>query len=756
MKSSKHRTSEFYIIFFTAVTLLLSSCVSSKILKEDEYLYAGAKIKVHADKSVSGTSKLEGMLKDETYPIPNRRILGLPYKLWIYSIFSKGEKDDNFLGTTYGERPVLLSDVAEEEVAQSLVTVLKANGFLDSRVKPEIVKTKFGKQQRKILYNCFVDPPYNLGNINVDIDDSLIVHLIDSVKEKSLLHTGDRYNLVKLKQERERIDVMLKSNGFFYFSPEFLIFHADSNQQTRQVDLSLDIKDGTYIKNMQPWYVNEVMVYDNSVKDSLTMDDTVKYKGVTFLTGKLLKPKYFRHFILFRDSGLLTTDNYSITNRNLSALSVFKYTNIDAIPDTNFRNRVNVNIDLTPNSLNNFKASADLVSKSNDFAGPVAELVYTNRNLLGGGEQLTVRTYGSIEAWLSKSDDKVIGDFNYELGASAELKFPRFLIINPRVISSRFIPNNHIRLESRYINQMQYYQMSFFRMLYGYRWAESVFRNHELNLVDITYQHKLRSTILFDSIENKNPLLKQSFADQFIVGTNYTYRYEVPDNDPRKFRTAFTGAVDLSGNLLYGIQNLFGKKNTEDEPLKFLGTTYAQYVKTTVDYRMYWDVTRKNRIATRFSAGLGLPVGNSGILPGIKQYYLGGANSIRAYLFRSVGPGAYADSSKEARLINHSGEIMLLGNLENRFRIAKSFEWALFLDAGNIWLVKEDTLRTGAKFESGKFLKQLAVGWGTGLRYLNQYFIIRIDVGFPLHSPNQIQKASDMDTVWNFAIGYPF
>ncbi len=742
------------IILFSAI-LLLSSCLSSKILKDDEYLYAGAKIKVHADKGVSGTSKVESLLKEEVYPLPNRRILGLPYKLWIYSIFSKGKKDNNYLGTTYGERPVLLSDVPVDEVAQSLKTVLKANGFLDSRVKSQIIKTRLGKQQRKVLYNCYVEPPYNLGNIDVAIDDTLIVHLIDSLKEKSLLHPGDRYNLERLKEERERIDALLKTNGFYYFSPDFLIFKADSNRQTRKIDLSMRIKDGTDRKNLQPWYVNEVMVYDNSVKDSLTIQDTVKYKGVTFLTGRLLKPKYFRHFILFRDSGLLTTENYSITNKNLSSLSVFKYTNLDATPDTNYNNRVNVNIDLTPNSLNNFRASADLVNKSNDFAGPVAELVYTNRNLLGGGEQLTVRTYGSIEAYLSKSKNDFIGDFNYEAGASAELKFPRFLLINPEVISSKFIPNNHIRLDLRYINQMQFYQMSFFRLLYGYRWAESVFRSHELNLIDITYQHMLKSTHVFDSMVNKNPLLKQSFSDQFMIGTNYTYRYAVPDKDPRRFRTSFTGAIDLSGNLLYGIQNLLGKRSTAQEPLKFLGTPYAQFVKTTVDYRMYWDVARKNRIATRVSAGVGLPIGNSGLLPGIKQYYLGGANSIRAFWFRSVGPGAYADKSKDV-LINHSGEIMLLGNIENRYKIAKSFEWALFLDAGNIWLAKEDTLRSGAQFETGKVLKQLAVGWGTGLRYLNQYFIIRIDVGFPLHSPNQIQKVSDMDTVWNFAIGYPF
>jgi outer membrane protein assembly factor BamA len=730
------------------------------LLDENEYLYAGAKVKVHADKSVSGKSIVEGMLKDETYPMPNRRIFGLPYKLWISSVFaSKKKKDKNFISTTYGERPVLLTDVPVEEVSQSLHTVLKANGFLDSRVKHEIIKTRLGKKQRKVLYHCYVEAPYLLRNITVDIDDSLIKHLIDSVNEETMLHPNDRYNLNKLIDERERIDELLKTHGFYYFSPEYLIFKADSMRNTRQIDLSLQLKPGIDPKNHQQWFVNEIFVLDNSVKDSLTISDTVKYKGITFLTGKLLKPKYFRHFILFTEGGLLASDNYSITNKNLSKLAVFRYANMDAIPDTtsksNSRNTVDINIDLTPNSLHNFRASAELVSKSNDFAGPGVELAYTNRNLFGGGEQLIVKTNGSAEAWLSKSGKDVVGNFNYELGASAELRFPRFLLLKPSVISSRFIPDNIIRLESQYINQMQFYRMSFFRMLYGYRWAETVTRNHELNLIDITYQHMLKSTNVFDSLINVNPLLEQSFSDQFIVGTNYTYRYAIPDDDPRPVKTAFTGSLDLSGNLLYGIQSLAGKKGTSEEPLKFIGTTYAQYVKTTLDYRIYMDVSRKNRLATRLSAGLGLPVGNSGTLPGIKQYYLGGANSLRAFKFRSVGPGAFADSLNTV-LINHSGEIMLLGNLENRYKFARSFEWAVFLDAGNIWLVKDDPLRTGARFNSRTFLKQIAIGWGTGLRYINQYFIIRIDVGFPLRSPNLVQKASDMKSVWNFAIGYPF
>ncbi|NJK95727.1 MAG: BamA/TamA family outer membrane protein [Bacteroidales bacterium] len=614
-----------------------------------------------------------------------------------------------------------------------------------------------GKQQRKVVYHCYVEPPYFIDKVEIDITDSTMLFYIDSLKNESLVKTGDQYNLEKLKEERVRIDKILKNKGYFYFSPDYLLFRGDTINKGRKMDLHLTIKSGIDKPVLKAWNVNNIKVIDNSVTDSITRMDAVKYKGVSFFTGNYFKPKHLRHLLLFDEGELLTTDNYRITNKNISSLAAFKYASLDVSRDSSRPNFANVTVNLTPNELLNFKSEVNLVAKSNDFAGPGAEVSLTNRNLLGGGEQLIIKANSSIEAWLSKKDDQFLGNYNYELGASAELRFPRFLLLNPSLVSAKYVPNNSIMLESRFINQMQFYKMSFFRLLYGYHWAESAFRNHELNIIDITFQHLLNSTTKFNNMLAENSLLEQSFSDQFLIGTNYTYRYGVPDNDPRRFKTAFTGSLDVAGNLLYGIQRISGKKETEAEPLKFLGTAYAQYVKTTVDYRMYLDISRKDRLAARIGAGIGLPVGNSGALPGIKQYYLGGANNLRAFRFRSVGPGAYAkENASDEALINHSGEIMLLANLENRFKLSRMFEWALFLDAGNIWLASEDIERIGAEFNADTFLKQLAIGWGTGIRYLNPYFIIRVDVGFPLHSPKRISAASDKDAVFHFAIGYPF
>lgn len=746
--------SEFKPFFpcFLCVYLLLNGCVSSRLLKKNEYTYGGAKIKIESDTAIHKKGKLASMLKDQTYPLPNNKTLGLPIKLWIYSLFG-----NSFIGNNYGERPVLLKDVPMEDVAASLHTVLKANGYLESRVETKVKKGGLFKYERKIEYTAYVHSPFFLRNITTNFPDSALSFIVDSIKDKSLIQSGDQYNLVRLKDERERIDKELKNKGYYYFSPNFLYYVADSSVGNRHIDLSLQIQEGVNPSNLRPWTIENVTVIDNQVADTASNDDVVHFKGSDFITSKKVKPKKIRHFILYQPGGLLTSDNYNLTNRNLSAIGAFLYVNTDAIPDT-INNKTSVVITLTPHKRHNIKLDAEMVSKSNNFAGPNVSVSYINRNMFGGSEQFTFRINGGVEAWLSQRDTRMLGEFNYEFGSMSELRFPRFLFFNPSLFSGRYIPSNHIRADARFVNQAQYYKMWFANAGYGFRWTETSNKHHEFNLIDMTFQHTLQRTTQYDSMVNLNPLLKESYADQFMFGSNYTYQYTVPANDRRIIRTAFTGSLEGSGNLLYGIQKLFGMKKPEGEPRKFLGAIYSQYVRINTDFRVYVKLLPSNTLATRLSFGLGIPMGNSKTLPALKQFYLGGANTLRAFPFRSVGPGAYAaiSGNNQFVLLNHTGELQLMGNIENRWKFAKRLELALFLDAGNIWLLKDDPLRENAQFKSNLFLKQLAVGWGYGLRYLNEFFIIRVDVGVPLYLPNTIEKISDKKAIFNFAIGYPF
>ncbi|HEX2936057.1 MAG TPA: BamA/TamA family outer membrane protein [Bacteroidales bacterium] len=741
-----------HILCFLCITITFSGCVQSRLLKKNEYTYGGAKIKIESDTTIQKKGKLASMLKDQTYPLPNNKTLGLPIKLWIYSLFGNG-----FIGNNYGERPVLLKDVPTEDVAASLQTVLKANGYLQSRVEAKVKKSTLFKYERKVEYTAHVKAPYFLRNLTTNFPDSAITHIVDSISDKSLVHSGDQYNLIRLKDERERIDKVMKNKGYYYFSPNFLYYVADSSVGNRNIDLSLQIQEDINPSNLKPWTIENVTVIDNQVADTAGQGDVVHFKGVDFITSKKIKPKRIRHFILFQPGGLLTSDSYNLTNRNLSAIGAFLYVNTDAIPDT-INNTSSAVITLTPHKKHNIKLDAEMVSKSNNFAGPNLSVSYINRNIFGGSEQFTFRINGGLEAWLQKRNSEMLGDFNYEFGAMSELRFPRFLFFNPSLFSGRYIPSNHIRADVRYVSQARYYKMWFANAGYGFRWTETNNKQHEFNLVDMTFQHTLTRTLFYDSLVNLNPLLKESYADQFMIGSNYTYQYAIPESDHRLVRTAFTGSLEGSGNLLYGLQKLLGSKKPEGEQRKFLGAVYSQYVRVNTDFRVYVKLLPSDVLATRLSFGLGIPLGNSKTLPALKQFYLGGANTIRAYPFRSVGPGAYADTSTNNQfvLLNHTGELQFMGNIENRWKFAKRLELAIFLDVGNIWLLKNDPLRENAQFKGNQFLKQLAIGWGYGLRYLNEFFIIRVDVGIPLHVPNTIEKISEKKAIFNFAIGYPF
>jgi outer membrane protein insertion porin family len=743
------------LFFFFLFSAFFSSCVSNRLLKKDEFLYTGAKIKLHSDTTIDGKSTLKGLLKDDVYPLPNTRFIGIPLRLWVYKIMGKPTKTKGlryYLKFQYGEPPVLLSSVPTDEVTESLQKLLKGNGYLDSRVNSEVRKVWLSKKNKRIMYHCYLRPPYHIGKYHINIADTTLNRLLEARSQRALIHEGDQYNLNKLKGERERIDRILKNRGYFYFSPEFIVFKADSALPHRKMDLTMQLRDDIDPSFLKPWYVNDVLVNENTTIDSLA-SRTTTVDSIRFTGGKTFRPEVISRFILFKEGKLITSKDYSSTVKNLSTIGAFKFTNVNFDPDSSGHNRVNINIDIVPYKRKNISTGANLITRSTDFAGPGVDITFLNRNLFRGAEQLTLKANGSIEAWLKKTQEQTIGSYNSQVGTSAELNIPYFLMLNSSLFSPRFIPYTNFTLDYKLVNQIQFYKMSILHSSFGYRWHETEEKYHELNVVDISYQHVSKRTARFIAQLDSDQLLRHSFEDQFILGSNYTFQYSLPHRDPRKIKPLFTGSIELSGNLLYGLQKLTKATKSTDSAYLFFGTPYSQYAKTTADLRVYFDITKKYRIATRVLTGVGIPFGNSVILPSIKQYFSGGSNSIRAFQLRSVGPGLF---SRDSISTDQTGDIRLEGNIENRFLLAKQLEFALFLDVGNIWLARNDPQRPGAQFKFNTFYKELAVGWGYGLRYLNEYFTLRLDVGYPLRTPNPSNLKGQKNTVWNFAIGYPF
>ncbi len=454
-------------------------------------------------------------------------------------------------------------------------------------------------------------------------------------------------------------------------------------------------------------------------------------------------------------------------------LGVFKFVNIrfDEV-DSSGIPRLDVRVFVTPVLLKNIRLELQGVSKSNDLAGPVFNSSFRNRNLFRGAENFTLSLETGFETPLSGT---AAGLNSYEVGARAVLELPEF--VTPFAledVSTRFVPKTRIELGTRLLDRLQYFQMLSLDASFGYDWKETLTKEHVLNPVSFTLVHLAKRTPLFSALLTANPFLRRSYEEQFILGPNYTFTYNDQLESDRKNHLYFKGGIDLSGNLLYLAQSLFaGRKAGPDNPFKIFGTPYSQYARFDIDLRHYYHSTdQATTIASRLVAGVGLAYGNSSTMPYVKQFYIGGANSVRAFNARSLGPGSYKtpDSLAANGFFDEAGDIKLEANIEYRFPLVSILHGALFLDAGNIWLARDDPTRPGAKFSGKTFLDEIAVGTGLGLRVDLSFFVLRFDLAFPLRIPylpegerwvaRQIAFGDPgwrkNNFVFNIAIGYPY
>lgn len=422
------------------------------------------------------------------------------------------------------------------------------------------------------------------------------------------------------------------------------------------------------------------------------------------------------------------------------------------------------------------------VSKSNNFVGPGVAFTFTDKNFARGAELFQVKLNSAYEVQVTRQNNQALNSF--ELGLETSLTFPRFITpIHIDFSSRRYLPKTQIKAGLNLQNRVSYFRLNSFNVAYGYNWRETAAKTHELFPIDITFVKTDKKSEEFEDRLKQNGVLAKSFEDQFIIGTRYSYtlntqlmEQQVDKYEKRRIKEHsfyFRGGIDVAGNLLYSIQDRIEKSGGT---YKLFGNPYSQFVRGDLDFRYYWQPDPKNKIATRLNIGAGYSYGNSSTLPYIKQFSIGGSNSIRAFQARSLGPGSYnvktdttiIKADNRIVFIDQRADFKLEGNVEYRFDIYKSFKGALFVDAGNIWAWKDEE-RGGAQFDKDTFLNQLAVGTGFGLRYDFSFFVLRLDTAFPLRKPyevghewviNKIDFGSSSwrgsNLVFNIAIGYPF
>lgn len=754
----------------------LAGCSSIKSVPEGDYLYIGGDIKVKSEYPETKTKPLVTELEQAIRPQPNASFFGIRPKLWIYNAFG-GNKENKgiakWIKTLLGEKPVLLSDAYPLKVEGQMINRLYNLGYFNPAIAYEIDSTS-KRKMAQVHYTATVGRQYMIQKIQFPQGNDNLSARIRATESSSLLKVGDPYHLQAMIGERLRINQILKEDGYYFFDEDYLVFHVDSTQNNK-VDVYLRLKPDAPEKALIPYRYNQVSVYsDFSAGDTLTLEAPVQYeKYLYYPDEKTFKAKALLNAVFIYNDSLYSRKRHLQTVNRLMDLGTFKFTEVrfEPLDSIGQYGLLNADILLTQAKKKSLQAEVLMVTKSNGYAGPGIRINFRNRNALRGAELLLLNLVGSFEKQLSGDSERTSNLTSYEFGADAELHVPRIIApLEIRISSSMYQPRTRFALGARFIDRREFFQQNSFNFEYGYNWRQRQTTQVYINPVQVQLSRLGRVTPAFKDILANRPVLARSFDQQLIIGGNYRYTYNSQGVPGKTHQFYISPGLDMSGGLwglIFRVKN--GRPANPDSANTLGGQAISQYIKTDLETRYYFNITNKLVLATRFIGGVGMPYGNSSVLPYTKQYGIGGPNSIRAFPARSVGPGVYdptlpigtSEIAPAFSFFDQVGDIRLEANAEFRFPLLDPYlKGALFVDAGNIWLMNEDEDRPGGKF-SGDFMSQLAVGAGAGIRVDVQFFVIRFDLAFPLRDPNYttVERPSNGifgTGVLNLAIGYPF
>ncbi len=721
----------------------LQSCSTTRRLPEGEILYTGVKkVDIQSDSASGVPSAMASAIRTSVDVAPNNYFKLLkwrypfPLGLWVYNNWPNPEKGfKHWIYEKLVEEPVLLSDVRPEVRTHMIEEILDNNGYFRGTATYSLVQGK-NKRKAKILYDVKTGPAYPVDSIEFLPDTCRLYHLIDSLaaRDRYLSAVRPRFSTDSLSVARMRITNGLRNRGYYFFKPTYIEYLADSIARPGSVLLRMTLAANTPRVALQPYVTGDVTVRVNRNRGGGT-PDTVQLRRATLIQmmPSRLRRKLFDENIAFRPGRTFSVRNMDRTQSNLSRLGIFNSINIEAWPDTltsgaDGRRRLNVDIDCTFDAPLEASVEVNASSKSNSYIGPGITLGITNKNIFGGGEQLSVKATGSYE-WQTGSGRKSI--FNsYEIGLTASLAFPRMLA--PKFIPrSRFNLNwTRFDLNADLLNRPHYFKMAQFNASVNYDWR---FRRHvsnTLTLFKLTYTNLMHTTAEFDSIMDANQAVAQSFRSQFIPQMIYNYVYDRAFGRNNTLNWQFT--LQEAGNIFWGIYRACGKKGEKE----LFGTPFSQFVKGSTQLVWGRRLGGDHWLVSRVAAGAAHAYGNSTQVPYSEQFYVGGANSVRAFTVRSIGPGSYkAPPGQQEDYFDRTGTFKFEANVEYRFPIFGPVHGAVFLDAGNVWLLKSDPMRPGGTLRASTFLRDLALGTGVGLRVDISMLVIRGDLGIGIHAP---------------------
>ncbi|WP_426481680.1 BamA/TamA family outer membrane protein [Chryseobacterium sp. R2ACT005] len=775
MSNKFHIYCKYLLVSGMASTVV--SCSNTRFLKEGQMLYTGAKIKIEND-TISKKEKkdLQSALEANLTPKPNSTFLGLRPKLYFYNIAKEPKKDKGFnywLKYKVGEKPVLLGDVDREFNKDIIVNYSENKGYFNAKASYDTVSKN---KKAQVIYTVRPGSRYLIDGVKFQKDSTLVNQEIQSLTGKTLLKNGSPFDLDVIKAERERIDNRLKERGFYYFHPDNIIVQADSTvSKNHKVELNVKLKDNTPDLATQQFSIDNVIVFPNyniqDVKEGkysipMNKDSLSKYAFDDIYVidpQHKFKPKIFDRALYFKKGDLYNRSNHNLTLNRLISLGIFKFVKNEFVVSDSLSHKFDAYYLLTPRQIQSLRLEALGRTNSANYAGSELNLNWTHRNFFRGAEQFKAAIYGAFDFQMGGAQN---ANNIFRAGTNVQLSIPRIVAPFRFHSSSEFVPRTNITLGYEFQNRTQYYTLNNFTGSFGYVWKENARKEHDLKVIDITLVSPANVTEEYKVKSDGNPAMKRVVDKQLIFGPTYSYTY-TNTMLPRTNTFYYKGTLDLAGNIT-GLAT--GADVKKDKEKKIFGIPFSQYVKIENDLRFYHKFTEKSSLATRFIGGIAYPYGNSEFIPFSKQFFSGGSNSIRAFRARTLGPGSFDPRTIDpGTYFDQSGDVKLELNAEYRANLYKFLNAAVFVDAGNIWLLHDDPTRPGAKF-SKDFLNEIAVGAGVGLRLDFSILILRLDLAMPLRVPYYekgdrwaFDKINFGDSNWrkdnlvlNIAIGYPF
>ncbi len=762
-----------WLVLFLSL-LAFSGCSVGKFIPEGKYLLDA--VKIESDSKDVKASQMRSYVR-QTSNAKWFSVVKLP--MYVYGAAgTDSSKWINRILYKIGDEPHIYDPTLTESTRAQMESAVRNMGYMEARV--DTAEVRRGKKL-KVYYKIHVGKPYIVGHISYDIEDPGIREYLEADSANTLLSSGMRFDVNVFEEERQRITRYLQNLGYYRFNKNFITYQADTVLNSKEVGLTLKLSQYRLRNEDEPFPHRQYHIRDvNFVFDAdyvepsaegLSGLDSLRSGGVGFYySGNLyLRPTKITDYNRLHTGNLYRLRDVQSTYNALGRFDILKYSNIrfreDVRSDSAY---LDAFVFLNKNKNQSVAFEIEGTNSAGDL-GAAASVSYTHRNLFKGSETFTVKFRGAYEAITGLEG---YANSNYmEYAVEAGLNFPEFLF---PFLSSDF--KRQIRATSQVTIKYNWqvrpeFERTVASAAWSYRWSKSR-TTHRFDVLDLSYIYMPYRSETFEEYLNEmdqiNPLLRYSYEDLFLVRMGYTYTYNSSGMSSMgtKQRNSYSIRLNIeeAGNLLYAFSKMITHNPKNSESFQLGNIAFAQYVKMDVDFVKNFMIDDRNSLVFHAGVGVAVPYGNSKSLPFEKLYFSGGANSVRGWSVRSLGPGGYKGDENSLDYVNHTGDIKLDLNLEYRTHLFWKLNGAVFIDAGNVWTIRNRELQPEGLFKFNRFYKQLAAAYGLGIRFDLDFLILRFDGGMKAVNPMYtgrdrypiISPRFSRDFAFHFAVGYPF